>query len=263
MGTLEELSGPDDNLLALQDMAKLTQSFASELTQISSLPEITEWMSIFASRLNIRRGIYLYMPPEGSFDRDKISIMSIGKVTDKIVFDIMGGLDLLRQQDFDINYFRIRTFENYEPFFRFDPTLKKRGFYEKDGNENFVNYAAFPGMIYPVYSGRFMHGYFGVVSWTDSTNTVQARLLQSLFQMVHQRFTELYLTNHGETIELSDRELQVLNEIRLGNSNSKIAERLNISPHTVDTYIRRVYKKLDVSDRTSASYKATVLGLLG
>jgi DNA-binding NarL/FixJ family response regulator len=41
-----------------------------------------------------------------------------------------------------------------------------------------------------------------------------------------------------------------------------IAEILAISPGTVDTYMRRIYDKLEVSDRTSAAVKGVGMGLI-
>lgn len=61
---------------------------------------------------------------------------------------------------------------------------------------------------------------------------------------------------------LSNRELEVLYWISRGKSNSVIAEILEISPSSVDVYVRRLFAKLDVTDRTTASVKAMAHGLL-
>lgn len=65
-----------------------------------------------------------------------------------------------------------------------------------------------------------------------------------------------------EAPQLSNRELEVLHWIGRGKSNSVIAEILGISPSSVDVYVRRIFAKLDVTDRTTASVKAFALGLL-
>ncbi len=62
--------------------------------------------------------------------------------------------------------------------------------------------------------------------------------------------------------QLSNRELEVLHWIGRGKSNSVIAELLEISPSSVDVYVRRIFAKLGVADRTSASVKAYMLGLM-
>ncbi|QHD08990.1 LuxR C-terminal-related transcriptional regulator [Pseudomonas sp. R76] len=62
---------------------------------------------------------------------------------------------------------------------------------------------------------------------------------------------------------LSQRELEVLQLIALGNSNLEIADRLFISLHTVKTHARRIHSKLGVERRTQAVAKAKMLGLMG
>lgn len=65
-----------------------------------------------------------------------------------------------------------------------------------------------------------------------------------------------------EVPQLSNRELEVLHWIGRGKSNSVIADILGISPSSVDVYVRRIFAKLDVTDRTTASVKALTIGLL-
>ncbi|HEX7856695.1 MAG TPA: LuxR C-terminal-related transcriptional regulator [Sphingobium sp.] len=64
--------------------------------------------------------------------------------------------------------------------------------------------------------------------------------------------------SHG----LSPREVEILRWVAKGKSNSVIADILEISPGTVDTYLRRVFEKLKVTDRTSAAVKGVSLGLI-
>ena len=61
---------------------------------------------------------------------------------------------------------------------------------------------------------------------------------------------------------LSERELEVLDLIAAGLSNSEIAERLFIAVGTVKRHINNIYSKLDVHSRTQAIAKATALRLL-
>ncbi|RRV27721.1 DNA-binding response regulator [Pseudomonas sp. o96-267] len=64
-------------------------------------------------------------------------------------------------------------------------------------------------------------------------------------------------------IDLSSRELQVLEHITRGYSMAEIAEQLQVSPWTVQTYVRRVYEKLGVRSKSAAVDAAHRLGLLG
>jgi LuxR family maltose regulon positive regulatory protein len=66
----------------------------------------------------------------------------------------------------------------------------------------------------------------------------------------------------GQLIEaLSDRELLVLAEVEKGSTVAGIAAALFISPNTVKTHLRRLYRKLGVTTRTDAIRKAKSLGL--
>lgn len=61
---------------------------------------------------------------------------------------------------------------------------------------------------------------------------------------------------------LTRREVEILTWIARGKSNADIAQIVGISPHTVDTYCRRVMSKLDTSSRTTAAVRASQSGLL-
>ncbi len=52
-----------------------------------------------------------------------------------------------------------------------------------------------------------------------------------------------------EQAGLSEREFQVLHHIARGFTHGQIATRLGISPHTVDTYVKRVRAKLGVGNK--------------
>lgn len=64
------------------------------------------------------------------------------------------------------------------------------------------------------------------------------------------------------TLDLSPREQEVLGELAQGATTDEIAAALYISPNTVKTYVRRVLRKLDASNRTEAVARAMSLGLL-
>jgi DNA-binding NarL/FixJ family response regulator len=63
-------------------------------------------------------------------------------------------------------------------------------------------------------------------------------------------------------IELSDRELQVLKGLSDGLSYKRIADVSDLSVHTVRTYIRRIYRKLQVTTSTEAVSRAARAGLI-
>jgi DNA-binding NarL/FixJ family response regulator len=60
--------------------------------------------------------------------------------------------------------------------------------------------------------------------------------------------------SHGEALSL--REQEVLALLALGLSNPEIAEELYLSVDTIKTYVRRVFAKLGVNNRTNAALLA-------
>jgi DNA-binding NarL/FixJ family response regulator len=59
--------------------------------------------------------------------------------------------------------------------------------------------------------------------------------------------------------QLSQREEQVLRQISRGLTHGQIATRLGISPHTVDTYVKRIRTKLGVGNKAELT-RAALLG---
>ncbi|MCB0174077.1 MAG: response regulator transcription factor [Anaerolineae bacterium] len=66
-----------------------------------------------------------------------------------------------------------------------------------------------------------------------------------------------------EEINLTDRELNVLELITQGLNNRKIAKELNLSIGTIKIHVSNILSKLGVSSRTEAAVKATQLDIVG
>lgn len=62
---------------------------------------------------------------------------------------------------------------------------------------------------------------------------------------------------------LSEREAQILRLVADGLSNREIAEQLYLSRYTVESHVKRVYRKLAVSSRVGAVREARSRGWLG
>jgi len=61
---------------------------------------------------------------------------------------------------------------------------------------------------------------------------------------------------------LTEREHEILGAVVRGFTFSEIAGLLGISPHTVTTHVRHIYRKLEVRSRGEAVYEALALGLV-
>jgi DNA-binding NarL/FixJ family response regulator len=66
----------------------------------------------------------------------------------------------------------------------------------------------------------------------------------------------------GEHAMLSTREKEVLELITKGFTADEIARLMQVSQHTVQTYVRRIYSKLNVNSRAEAIYEARHQGIL-
>jgi DNA-binding NarL/FixJ family response regulator len=66
---------------------------------------------------------------------------------------------------------------------------------------------------------------------------------------------------HGELVELTAREREVLTLMVRGESNAAIARILVVSPKTVRNHITSIFRKLDVADREQAILRAHESGL--
>lgn len=66
----------------------------------------------------------------------------------------------------------------------------------------------------------------------------------------------------ASSVGLTPREHEVLRLLAKGFTNDEIGALLRISPHTVTTHVRHIYRKLEVGTRGQAVYEAASLGLL-
>lgn len=86
---------------------------------------------------------------------------------------------------------------------------------------------------------------------SDQAKTVKIEALETEYEQVL------------ETYPLTQRELEILELIVEGCSNSQIAERLYITVGTVKTHVRNILNKLCADDRTQAAVRALRSGLVG
>jgi DNA-binding NarL/FixJ family response regulator len=63
--------------------------------------------------------------------------------------------------------------------------------------------------------------------------------------------------------KLTPREAQVLRLLACGFTYSQAAERLGVSPHTITTHIKNLYRKLEVHCAAGAVMRGVQLHLLG
>jgi DNA-binding CsgD family transcriptional regulator len=69
-------------------------------------------------------------------------------------------------------------------------------------------------------------------------------------------------TTAPREVSLSPRESEVLSLMEKGFTAGEAADLMQVSRHTVVTFVRRIYLKLDVSSKAEAIFEARSLGLL-
>jgi DNA-binding CsgD family transcriptional regulator len=63
-------------------------------------------------------------------------------------------------------------------------------------------------------------------------------------------------------LRLTAREADVLRLIARGYTYARAADKLGLSPHTVATHIKKIYRKLGVHSAVAAAMRAAKLGIL-
>lgn len=119
------------------------------------------------------------------------------------------------------------------------------------------------GIAIPVFGPNGRNGYVGLAlpdGLIDDTDTLHR--VQVAAQYAHQLYCGIIVPQLPERAPLSPRELEILRWIAQGKSNSVIAEILGVSANTVDTHIRRIFAKLDVTDRVSAALAGLGQGII-
>ncbi len=120
------------------------------------------------------------------------------------------------------------------------------------------------GLAVPVFGPHGRNGYAGVGIGKEKRDLsiVDIATIQWACQIGHQRYCELLKSKAPNGVTLSKREVEILEWVARGKSNSVIADITGISSYTVDTYLRRIYGKLDVSDRVTAALRGMAIGLV-
>lgn len=110
------------------------------------------------------------------------------------------------------------------------------------------------GVATPVFAKPGAYGYFSAAFDRVRSDLSQAdlRRFQIIFSEFFFRYRELSVRRSST---LSKREREVLVGIVNDQSNIEIAGLLGVSEHTVETYVRRCFAKLEVDNRTQAALR--------
>ncbi len=234
----------------------------AEIAKVES-PEDLRRVAIPAiAGFGMRSANYHYLPPFGGHEGDKVRAYSSTHSVEALT-------DYLKSGMFRSNPFIAQSLQETRPFTRLDPALvdpsrshRARAIYDE-------MVATHPhGWIgVPVYGpggrdGMFLLGCTEGNAEMRACDAVAVARLQSVCQTVHLKFCAMVASSLDPPPKLTQRELDVLGWVARGKSNTDIAGILHISPHGVDAHLRRIYSKLGVFDRLSATLRGLGSGIL-
>ncbi len=105
-----------------------------------------------------------------------------------------------------------------------------------------------------------------IVALHNGASPISAPIAKILFQQLSESQNEPAAqqarTEAIARFQLGAREVDVIGELALGLSIVHIADRLNISPHTVNQHLRNIYRKLNVRSRSLAVFVAKENGIV-
>jgi DNA-binding NarL/FixJ family response regulator len=97
-------------------------------------------------------------------------------------------------------------------------------------------------------------------AWLDPA--IAKMVLKALPFTLNQKAKPKTQTRQAYNIDLTERELEVLEKLVEGKSNREIAEELSVTIYTAKAHVCNILQKLAVDDRTKAAVKALRDGLV-
>lgn len=236
------------NVKAIADALENVKSIGSICRLIDDKIDIPEYKVIG----------YHCLPPPGAEQRDPISMVVLSEFSQDEI------KNYLVNKEYRFNPFVMRPLQLATPLFwseifnLSDLTAQDHSFLAEFG-KRFQGF----GISVPVY-GPFGHNgnvWIRADSAFNATSKAAVMKIQMLCQQAHVVVCGLLKDKASRQVVLTRREQDVLDLVILGKSNSVIADILEISPHTVNGYVRRLYLKLNANDRVSAALRGIALGV--
>jgi len=133
---------------------------------------------------------------------------------------------------------------------KFLDLLKEHGYYN--------------GLTIPVFGVGNSFGYISLASHETEINLEDPKniIIFHLCMNLMNQYFRISEINNPPNVKLTKREKEVLTWVLHGKSNSVIAEIMELSEHTVSTYIKRSTVKLNASSKWSAALTAVLIGII-
>lgn len=234
------------------------QSTLEAMSQSSNHEDLWSKLFNYMSFCDIHALIYHHLPPLGTLDyKENLVVKKQFKPSEDNQTEFVNYI-------FDLKLRKGARVMDHMKYWSYSASAAKDIVVENEGQSLFNISQDISVVTFPVHGPGGRNGCFSLVY--DEPNNVKIeqklRILQWACQNAHQLFCKLYVLNSKPIPKLTDREAEILSWVARGKSNGVIAQILGISPHTVNTYMRRLFLKLGTSDRTSVSLIGISNGLI-
>ena len=125
------------------------------------------------------------------------------------------------------------------------------------------------GLCIPIIGPNFIKGY--IFAAYKHTKAPRQKLFENgdiinwhligLSHLVHTRYCKLRMSTQIK-VDLTKREMDVLQCLVAGKTNREIGQNLGISVNTVSSYLKNIFLKLKTTDRVTTALKAYSLNLI-
>ena len=233
--------------------------FINSLCAFEEEDDVLDFVKDVLKQLDIASAIYVYIPREHLYDKERIRLHSFNRPTHDPLIDAFRSILNLSEE---IPFMTLRGYDQKTPFYGFKPPLdipsvenwtEKKALYER--------FPGYDGLIIPMMALGNKEGYFALNIKEDRATPAFTRHMQMVFQALHQRFCEL-ADEPPLDINFSPREVEVMMWMLMGRNQRSIAEAMNVSAHTINGYIRNIHLKLKVDNSVKAAVKIEKLNLL-
>ncbi len=232
--------------------------FEAEVGKVERPPDLWELCTRFYRQQGMIRVSYHHLPPPGAPDADRMLIRTDGFPEAWVARYVT---ERMWRDDPIVLYAR----DNPAPFYWSEIVERREVCPDKAAFVAALKGAGIgDGLGIQVFGPNGRNGYAGLGLPEGATPLPPAQVheLHWACQLSHLRYCSLLAAIQEPPPPLSPREFEVLTWVARGKSNSIIGDILGISAHTVDAHLRRVYLKLGVADRISATVRGIGVGLI-
>ena len=183
--------------------------------------------------------------------------------TFEMLYEVHNGKQLLDKLRFvinvpdlillDINMPEMNGFETLKVLQEKYPDIKVIGLSMNDEEESYMKFIKLGG-----------NGFVSKVASKDSLHEAMKSVIEKGYyyteEMTNSLFREMKSPKKTETILISEREKELLKWIGTDLTYQEIAEKMFLSPKTIDGYRNSLFQKLDLKSRTSLAMYAVKHG---